>query len=223
VTYKERENRLILEMENRTAYDDGLTIPELCKRVLDYEMQSAYGKSIENEKRQKWKLGEDGKYYVGDDMSYVEPAHFDKIEEDQRRIKQIKQMLKRTRNKYKSGSRSNDTTIDRHQYYLIPPKLQDKNRLWRCVHFVPGINQHLFEPLIMRSDQQEAALDRKRRRLNELAQISDEEAKKILDDMERKILLGATIRKKGKKDLEEKEKELKKAKPSEFDTKLDSY
>lgn len=38
MTYKERENRLIAEMENRTEYNDGLTIPELCKRVLGYEV-----------------------------------------------------------------------------------------------------------------------------------------------------------------------------------------
>ena len=174
MTYKEREARLISEMENRTAYNDGLTIPELLKRVLGYELQMSYGKSIQST-RQKWKCGTDGKYYVGDDMCAVEAGHFDKLEEDWRRIQQLKQMIKRTRKKYRSGSRINDTPIDRHQYYLIPPKLQEENRLWRCVHFVPGINQYLFEPLIMRSYQQEAGLVKKQKRLKELEKLSEED------------------------------------------------
>ena len=36
-------------MENRTAYNDGLTIPELCKRILGYELQTWYDKDVQKQ------------------------------------------------------------------------------------------------------------------------------------------------------------------------------
>ena len=56
-------------------------------------------------------------------MSSVEADYWYKENEDLNRVKQLKKMIKRTREKYRSGPKHNDITIDRHQYYLIPPKL----------------------------------------------------------------------------------------------------
>jgi hypothetical protein len=131
----------------------------------------------------------------------------------------VSNSLKRTRKKYQTGSRYNDTPIDRHQYYLIPPRLQEKDRLWKCVHFMPGTNDQLFEPYLMRAEQEIAGLERRGRRLEELAKIPEEEMEKRYQVIEDKILQHHT-----KKEVEKhKKRELEKPTPSEFDTKLDSY
>jgi hypothetical protein len=169
-------------MENRTEYNNGLTIPELCKRVLGYEMQESYDKSIQRT-RQRWKLGTDGKYYVGDDMCSVGADYYDKVEQDKKRSKQMKQMIKRTRQKYRSGSRYNDTPTNKYQYYLLPPKLQQTgkgSKLWRCVHIIVGQNDYLLEPLLMRDEQVSAGLEKQRKENGKLSRLTKEEAENLM-------------------------------------------
>ena len=223
MTYKERENRLILEMENRTAYDEGLTIPELCKRVLDYEIQVYYDRDVRKAISGYWRLWSEGRYKEAEKTydAVMTKEVEEKYREDEKRAKQLKRMLKRTCEKYRCGTRHNDTTIERHQYVLIPPKLQSNDRKWRCIHVVPGLNGHLLEPLIMRSEQALVGCDQRMRSLERAAKRSKEEDKKMLDMIEEKILQGRLKKEKEKKQAEAKE--FPKAKPTEFDTKLDSY
>jgi hypothetical protein len=86
----------------------------------------------------------------------------------------------------------------------MPPKLQEKYRLWRCVHFVPAINQRLFEPLIMRSYQVEAGLAKKQKRLEEFAKLTEEDVEKSLQSYENEILQNTKTRQQEKKEAEER-------------------
>ena len=196
MTYKEREIHLIAEMENRTEYNDGLTIPELCKRMLGYEMQVLYNKDIQkamNKIRKKWdEPNENGDYYLNakpTDMSSVGGEdYWDKEHEDLNKVKQIKKMICRTRMKYRSGTQYNDTTTHKHQYYLLPPRLQQQDRLWQCVHIIPEENAHLMEPLNMRNEQVLAGLEKQIKKLKALENLTDEEFKDLQKQERDRIL-----------------------------------
>lgn len=116
-------------------------------------------------------------------MSSVEADYWYKENEDLNRVKQLKKMIKRTREKYRSGPKHNDIIIDRHQYYLIPPKLQQKDRLWRCVHIILGQNDYFLEPLNMSHDQAIAGLERRIKDNEVLATLSEEEIMKGWDEV----------------------------------------
>ena len=170
-------------MENRTEYNDGLTIPELCKRVLGYEMQVLYNKDIQkamNKIRKKWdEPDENDECYLNSkptDMSSVGGEdYWDKEHEDLNKVKQIKKMICRTRRKYRSGTQYNDTGAHKHQYYLLPPRLQQQDRLWHCVHIISEENAHLIEPLNMRNEQVLASLEKQIKKLRALENLTDEE------------------------------------------------
>lgn len=156
-TYKDREDRLITEMETRTEYNNGLTIPVLCKRVLDYQVEVHYNQSFKKLRRRLMsraptilrelrEMGDSARADRYDDtVKYVCLYYLVKEPEDLTKIWQIKRMIKRTREKYRSGSRYNNTNINKHQYYLLPPRLLQKDRRWRCVHVIEGLNGHLLD------------------------------------------------------------------------------
>lgn len=198
MTYKERENRLITEMENRTAYNDGLTIPELCKRVLGYEMQVLYDKNIQKAWRKihkRWSAPDaNGKYYLDcsltpEDITAIGGEDYnDKQYEDLNRLKQIKKMIYRTRMKYRSGTKHNDTTMHKHQYFLVPPRLQQADRMWRCVHIIAGENDHLLDSLSMRHEQVLGGLHKQIKKLEALKNLTDEQFQELQDQARDRIL-----------------------------------
>ena len=166
-TYAERERRLVMAMENRTEYNDGMTMTELCKQVLDYDIQ------VLNDKEKMHILSS----RAGTDEEQNDIAG--KWFEDKKKVAQINRMLKRTREKYRPGTRYNDTNLKKHQYYLLPPRLQQEDKQWRCVHIIAGINGHLLNPLLMRQEKYISTHERITRKVVANAERSDEEREKL--------------------------------------------
>jgi hypothetical protein len=148
-------------MENRTNYDDGLTIPELCKRVLDYEFLRDYSwfsyfKLLVKDYRWLRPMVDEAsvtKEINEKQLNTIKSLTKEKLlefyyfkkDEEYHKVDQMRKMIIRTRRKYQAGSKYNDTNIMKHQYYLLPPKLEQENRQWRCVHVVEEVNEYLLE------------------------------------------------------------------------------
>jgi hypothetical protein len=195
-SYEERENRLIMEMENRTEYNDGLTTTELCKRILDYDIQ------VLNDKEKMHILSSrDG---TDEQINDIAGKWF----EDKMKVGQINRMLRRTRDKYRPGTKYNDTNLKKHQYYLLPPRLQQEDKQWRCVHIIRGINGHLLEPYLMRQEKSLATSHIIARNVNRNLERSEAERK----EMQRQRILSRHVKGKGKKNLLKLLSELKKEK-----------
>ena len=196
MTYEEREARLITIMENRTEYNDGLTMTELCKQVLDYDIQV-----LDDKEKMHILNSRDGTDDRANDIA-------GKCYEDKKKTGQMNRMLKRTREKYRPGTKYNDTNIKKHQYYLLPPRLQQEDKQWRCVHIIPGINRHLLNPWLMRQEKYISTHERITRKVIRNSMRSEEERREI----KRHSIVSRYLKGKNKKHLLKLVSDLKKEK-----------
>ncbi|MGI8831046.1 MAG: hypothetical protein ACR2IS_00245 [Nitrososphaeraceae archaeon] len=160
MTWKDKENRLIALMENRTTLEDGLTIDQLCKEVLGIVIKKTPRRS---------RGGKRKGYYLGE----MDEVDLENWEKSYIARTQLKALLRRVRKKY----------LPEHQYHIVPwftnvqryfegmddatykykepynmdpatisdphfaeKEPEDKFFGYRCVHIIPIINEYFLYP-----------------------------------------------------------------------------